>query len=71
MKGLIYRIIFQVDLKHIKQEQGSNYVKIGIDLKEFYMSVEWDILDVPARRNQEYYPQLGDLESSTYPGLSN
>ena len=30
-------------------------VKIGIDLKEFYLSVEWDILDVPATRNEEYY----------------
>lgn len=26
------------------QEPGSNIVQIGIDLKEFYMSVEWDIL---------------------------
>jgi nicotinic acetylcholine receptor len=30
-------------------------VKIGIDLKEFYHSVEWDILEVPATRNEEYY----------------
>ena len=27
----------------------------GIDLTQFYLSVEWDILDVPARRNEEYY----------------
>ncbi|KAF4519445.1 hypothetical protein B566_EDAN008672, partial [Ephemera danica] len=46
----------QVDLKHMDQVLGSNLVRIGIDLSEFYYSVEWDILDVPARRNEEYYP---------------
>ncbi len=43
-------IKFQVDLKHIDQEKGSNVVDVGIDLKEFYLSVEWDILAVPATR---------------------
>lgn len=38
------------------QKQGSNLVSIGVDLKEFYLSVEWDILEVPARKNEEYYP---------------
>ncbi|KAK3880651.1 hypothetical protein Pcinc_014871, partial [Petrolisthes cinctipes] len=47
-----------VDLKHTSQSKGSNFVKLGIDLKEFYASVEWDILDVPAKRNQEYFPNL-------------
>ncbi|GJQ74882.1 nAChRa8 [Trypoxylus dichotomus] len=46
----------QVDLKHIEQKEGSNIVKSGIDLSEFYLSVEWDILAVPATRNEEYYP---------------
>ncbi|EZA60916.1 Acetylcholine receptor subunit beta-like protein [Ooceraea biroi] len=46
----------QVDLKHMKQEPGSNLVAIGIDLTDFYLSVEWDILEVPAARNEEYYP---------------
>ncbi|XP_033192676.1 nicotinic acetylcholine receptor beta2 isoform X1 [Bombus vancouverensis nearcticus] len=46
----------QVDLKHMKQESGSNLVAIGIDLSDFYLSVEWDILEVPASRNEEYYP---------------
>uniref|UniRef100_A0AAU6PBV4 Nicotinic acetylcholine receptor alpha8 n=1 Tax=Protohermes xanthodes TaxID=1452977 RepID=A0AAU6PBV4_9NEOP len=46
----------QVDLKHMQQVPGSNIVKIGIDLSEFYLSVEWDILEVPASRNEEYYP---------------
>jgi hypothetical protein len=43
---------FQVDLKHIDQEKGSNVVDVGIDLKEYYLSVEWDILAVPATRCQ-------------------
>lgn len=47
---------WQVDLKHMKQESGSNLVEIGIDLSDFYLSVEWDILEVPASRNEEYYP---------------
>ena len=46
---------YQVDLKHIGQIKGSNIVEIGIDLKEFYLSVEWDILAVPATRNEEYF----------------
>ena len=44
-----------MDLKHVDQVKGSNVVDVGIDLKEFYLSVEWDILAVPAFRNEEYY----------------
>lgn len=40
----------QVDLRHIDEVEGSNVVDIGMDLSEFYMSVEWDILEVPAVR---------------------
>lgn len=39
------------------QKPGSNIIKVGIDLSEFYLSVEWDILAVPATRNEEYYPE--------------
>ncbi|XP_015610090.1 acetylcholine receptor subunit beta-like 2 isoform X2 [Cephus cinctus] len=46
----------QVDLKHMEQVAGSNLVPVGIDLSDFYLSVEWDILEVPAARNEEYYP---------------
>ncbi|XP_043211956.1 acetylcholine receptor subunit beta-like 2 [Amphibalanus amphitrite] len=46
---------FQVDLKHMEQRPGSNIVDFGIDLKEYYMSVEWDILEIPAKRNEELY----------------
>jgi hypothetical protein len=40
----------QVDLRHIDEIKGSNVVEIGVDLSEFYTSVEWDILEVPAVR---------------------
>ncbi|CAG0900266.1 unnamed protein product [Darwinula stevensoni] len=46
---------FQVDLRHIDEQEGSNVVEIGVDLSEFYMSVEWDILEVPAVRNEKFY----------------
>merc|ERR1711884_916968 len=46
---------FQVDLRHQEEEQGSDVVHIGVDLSEYYMSVEWDILAVPARRNVKLY----------------
>jgi len=46
---------FQVDLRHQEEEKGSNVVNIGVDLSEFYMSVEWDILAVPAIRNVKFY----------------
>lgn len=32
------------------EDEDSNVVPFGIDLSEFYMSVEWDILEVPAVR---------------------
>nr|AGK89908.1 nicotinic acetylcholine receptor subunit alpha 3 [Pandalus japonicus] len=46
---------FQVDLRHIEEETNTPIVDIGVDLTEFYMSVEWDILAVPAIRNEKYY----------------
>lgn len=50
----------------MKQVPGSNLVSIGIDLSEFYLSVEWDILEVPARRNEEYYPCCQEPFSGIY-----
>ncbi|ODM97751.1 Acetylcholine receptor subunit alpha-like 2 [Orchesella cincta] len=47
---------FQIDLKHINQEPGKDQVTIGIDLREYYPSVEWDILSVPAERHEKFYP---------------
>jgi hypothetical protein len=40
----------QVDLRHMCEVDGTAMVQLGIDLSEFYMSVEWDILAVPAIR---------------------
>ena len=33
-----------------KENTRTNIVELGIDLREFYKSVEWDILSVPAAR---------------------
>lgn len=44
-----------MDLRHADEVKESKIVDIGIDLSEFYHSVEWDILDVPAIRNERYY----------------
>ncbi|XP_018312817.1 nicotinic acetylcholine receptor alpha4 [Mycetomoellerius zeteki] len=46
---------FKVDLRHMDEKSGSNVVDVGVDLSEFYMSVEWDILEVPAVRNEKFY----------------
>ncbi|KAI9580262.1 acetylcholine receptor subunit alpha-like 2 isoform X1 [Glossina fuscipes] len=47
----------QIDLKHINQKNDKdNKVELGIDLREYYPSVEWDILGVPAERHEKYYP---------------
>jgi len=40
-----------VDLRHADEKKNSPIVDIGIDLSEFYQSVEWDILEVPAERS--------------------
>lgn len=48
---------FQVDLVHINQKvDPSDLIPIGIDLRDYYRSVEWDIMSVPARRNVKTYP---------------
>ncbi|BES95485.1 Acetylcholine Receptor [Nesidiocoris tenuis] len=46
---------FQVDLRHVDEVKDSTIVDIGVDLSEFYTSVEWDILEVPAVRHEKYY----------------
>ena len=35
--------------------QGPEIVEMGIDLSEFYKSVEWDILGVPAARFSNFH----------------
>ena len=37
------------------EENGREEVEIGVDLTEYYVSVEWDILEVPAVRNVKFY----------------
>nr|CAH7717349.1 unnamed protein product [Callosobruchus chinensis] len=46
---------YMVDLRHILQTQDSNNIDVGIDLQDYYISVEWDIMKVPAERNEKYY----------------
>ena len=48
---------FQVDLVHLNQKlNASDEIPIGIDLGDFYRSVEWDIMSVPAKRNVKVRP---------------
>ncbi|XP_030755494.1 LOW QUALITY PROTEIN: acetylcholine receptor subunit alpha-like 2 [Sitophilus oryzae] len=46
----------QIDLQHINQKPGEDIVEVGIDLREYYPSVEWDILAVHAERHEKFYP---------------
>ncbi|KAI5722342.1 hypothetical protein M8J76_007009 [Diaphorina citri] len=46
---------YTVDLKHILQGPDSDKIDIGIDLQDYYLSVEWDIMKVPAVRNEKFY----------------
>ncbi|XP_028968763.1 acetylcholine receptor subunit alpha-like 1 [Galendromus occidentalis] len=45
---------YTVDLKHKNQQEG-DLIEVGIDLSEFYLSVEWDIMAVRARRKEKFY----------------
>ncbi|XP_037093025.1 acetylcholine receptor subunit alpha-like isoform X1 [Pollicipes pollicipes] len=45
----------QVDLRHVEEDPPDPKVKLGVDLSDFYLSVEWDILDVPAIRHEKFY----------------
>ncbi|XP_014472539.1 PREDICTED: acetylcholine receptor subunit alpha-like 1 [Dinoponera quadriceps] len=46
---------YTVDLRHLAQTEDSNEIAVGIDLTDYYISVEWDIIKVPATRNEAYY----------------
>lgn len=37
------------------QTPDSDTIDVGIDLQDFYLSVEWDIMKVPAVRNEKFY----------------
>lgn len=44
-----------MDLKHLFAINNTNVVPLGIDLSEFYLNVEWDIMNVPAMRREKFY----------------
>ncbi|XP_065156853.1 LOW QUALITY PROTEIN: acetylcholine receptor subunit alpha-like 1 [Atheta coriaria] len=46
---------YMVDLRHLSQTKDSNDIDVGIDLQDYYISVEWDIMRVPAVRNEKFY----------------
>ncbi|XP_012934701.1 nicotinic acetylcholine receptor alpha 1 subunit isoform X1 [Aplysia californica] len=58
----------QVDLVHIcaKTNEANITIKNGIDLRGFYPSVEWDILEVDAVKNIREYPCC----SERYPDIT-
>uniref|UniRef100_A0A8W8HLL8 Uncharacterized protein n=2 Tax=Magallana gigas TaxID=29159 RepID=A0A8W8HLL8_MAGGI len=53
----------EVDLQHLCDSQAVFYedtkekvIDRGVDLKDFYQNVEWDIINVTARRKEKFYP---------------
>nr|CAD7444475.1 unnamed protein product [Timema bartmani] len=46
---------YLVDLRHSHQTPDSDTIEVGIDLQDYYLSVEWDIMKVPAIRNEKFY----------------
>lgn len=52
------------------EKSGSNVVDVGVDLSEFYMSVEWDILEVPAVRWVRYISKFLQFLPSVYSFVS-
>ena len=54
--GLSRITSLQVDLRHINQRGGNNEIEMGMDLQEYYISTEWDVMTAPAVRNEKYYP---------------
>ena len=55
-----------MDLIHINSVPGNNTVSYGMDLSEYYLNVEWDILSVPSERHVKHYPCCPE----PYPGIS-
>ena len=49
-------LLFQVDVIHLNAIPGNQTVAYGMDLSEYYLNVEWDILRVPAVRHVKKYP---------------
>merc|ERR1719500_2685433 len=47
---------FMLDLRHMNQLPTNNSIGVAVDLRDFYISTEWDVMEVPAQRNEKYYP---------------
>merc|ERR1712055_145604 len=47
---------FMLDLRHMNQLPTNDSIGIAMDLRDFYISTEWDVMEVPAVRNEKYYP---------------
>merc|ERR1719361_3418347 len=45
-----------LDLRHMNQLPTNDSIGIAMDLRDFYISTEWDVMEVPAQRNEKYYP---------------
>ncbi|CAD5116496.1 DgyrCDS5376 [Dimorphilus gyrociliatus] len=56
----------QVDLDHLSVPEPVERIEEGIDLQDFYRSVEWDILTVPAKKNEKKYPCCAEI----YPDIT-
>lgn len=52
---LFTHFVQQIDLRHLQQTPDSDNIDVGIDLQDYYISVEWDIMRVPAVRNEKFY----------------
>lgn len=59
-----------MDLRHIDEARGTNVVELGVDLSEFYTSVEWDILEVPAIRYILFYT-YSNVKHVSHSNLNN
>lgn len=45
-----------VDLRHMNQVPANNNIPVAMDLRDFYISTEWDVMAVPGVRNEKFYP---------------
>ena len=52
---------------HLNAIPGNQTVAYGMDLSEYYLNVEWDILRVPAVRHVKKYPCCPE----PYPGTTS
>ena len=54
--NLIHIYHLQIDLRHIDQKGENNHIELGMDLQEYYISTEWDVMRANAIRNEKFYP---------------